>query len=557
MNAPGEPIVRVAALYARVSTDQQALRKDGSLDTQEDLLRRLIEQKRALGERWEVKLYREEGVSGKTLDRPKFQEMVADIKAGKIQALAVVALDRVARNVRAFLGFLDFLIENKVDFISLREQVDTGTPVGRLILTFLSALAEFERQVISARAKEKSDWRASQGLWHGGAQPLGYKAGNGTITPEEGEKATVEAIYKTYLETNSLRLTAVRVNAMGLRTKRYQSRRGKTQGGREFHKNHILGVLSSPIYVGKLKRGHTLVPAKYPGIIDEELWTEVQHRLKRNQVVKIRRRRDKKYVFALEGLLRCGYCAGSLSPSYSKGRNGYIRYYCCINHRDNHACKFGRINAEQIEILVGNQLVNLSTRPDLLAAVLAQNNTDQDATIKAAQDKVLALTATRRSLEGQVANLIDYVAQGKPSSSVTKRLAQLERQEAELALEIDRAKDELKMATATRVDEPTVKASLDSFAPAYARATPEQRKQLFQLIVDEVVFTEEKVRMALNEVKLPPNGPSNASPDGSGSSRTESWLALKDSNLEQLSQSQLCYQLHQGPVLWFPATAQR
>lgn len=155
MNAPDQPVIRVAALYARVSTDQQAMRKDGSLDTQEDLLRKLIEQKRALGEQWEFKLYREEGVSGKTLDRPRFQEMVADIKAGRVQALAVVALDRVARNVRAFLGFLDFLIEHKVDFISLREQVDTGTPVGRLILTFLSALAEFDAKS-SALAQRKS-----------------------------------------------------------------------------------------------------------------------------------------------------------------------------------------------------------------------------------------------------------------------------------------------------------------------------------------------------------------------------------------------------------------
>lgn len=525
MNDSEQAPKKVAALYTRVSTDQQAQRKDGSLDTQEDLLRRMVEQKRAMGEHWEIKVFREEGVSGKTLDRPRFQEMMADIKAGNIHAVAVTALDRLARNVQAFLGFLDFLVGHKVDFISLREQVDTGTPVGRLILTFLSALAEFERQVISARAKEKSRWRESNGLWHGGPQPLGYRAGNGTITPEQSEKPVVEAIYKTYLETNSLRLTAQRVNAMGLRTKRYQSRRGKTQGGRTFDKNHVLQVLTNPAYIGKMKRNGELVQAQYAGIVDEGLFDEVQHRLKRNQVVKIRRQRDKKYVFLLEGLLRCGYCGGALSPSYSKGRNGYIRYYCCINHRDNHTCKFGRINADQIEHLIGDQLVNLSANPDMLAAVMADNNSGQDANVKAAQDKLLTLMGTKRSLEGQIANLVDYLAQGKPSTSVTKRLAELERQEAELANEIDKAKANLNTATATRVDEPAVKASLEMFAPAYEAATPEERKQLFQLMVDEVVFTEEKVRMALYEVKLPP-GPSEAGPDGSGSSRTKDWLAV-------------------------------
>lgn len=547
MNEPEQKPKKVAALYTRVSTDQQAQRKDGSLDTQEDLLRRMVEQKRAMGEHWEIKVYREEGVSGKTLDRPRFQEMMADIKAGNIHAVAVTALDRLARNVQAFLGFLDFLVSHKVDFISLREQVDTGTPVGRLILTFLSALAEFERQVISARAKEKSQWRESNGLWHGGPQPLGYRAGNGTITPEESEKPVVEAIYKTYLETNSLRLTAQRVNAMGLRTKRYQSRRGKTQGGRTFDKNHILQVLTNPAYVGKMKRNGQLVQAQYAGIIDEDLFNEVQHRLKRNQVVKIRRPRDKKYVFLLEGLLRCGYCGGALSPSYSKGRNGYIRYYCCINHRDNHTCKFGRINADQIEHLIGEQLVNLSANPDMLAAVMADNNSGQDSNVKAAQDKMLTLMGTKRSLDGQIANLVDYLAQGKPSTSVNKRLAELERQEAELANEIDKAKANLNTATATRIDEPTVKGSLEMFAPAYAAATPEERKQLFQLIVDEVVFTEEKVRMALYEVKLPP-GPSEAAPDGSGSSRTKDWLARLDSNQKKQNQNLLCYQLHHGPV---------
>lgn len=530
MNAPSvKQAVHRCALYLRVSTDQQAMRKDGSLDTQEDLLRRVLEQKNALGERWElVRVYREEGASGKDMHRPRFREMMADIDAGLANMVVFTRIDRVSRNVMDFLRFVDHLNQKGVGFLSLHEQVDTSTPAGRLQLTLMIALAEHERAVISARAAEKSHWRAAQGLW-GGGQLLGYEPKDGTLVPVEHERVAVEAIFRVYLQTNSLKRTAKVVSRMGFRTKAYTSRRGKVQGGKPLKRNHVYNTLTNPAYIGKVRQHGKIYDAQHPAIIDEALFNEVQRRLARNRVVHVRKREKSKYVFPLESLLRCGYCGGALTPSWSKGRDKYYRYYYCGNHRNDDLCHMGRINADQVEAIVGERLVQLSAQPAILEAVLAQNNSGNDAVLAALEDKQRALTNTLRSIDGQLANLIAFVAKGDQSKVVRDHLAKLETQREQVEGEIEKVRQEAREASRQRVSAPVIKASLNTFALAYAAATPEQRKQLFQLLINEVVFTNEKIRLALHEVELP-TGPTNE--PAAVSTGMQYWYTRKESNLQ-------------------------
>ena len=163
------------ALYGRVSTDRQARIQDGGLDTQFDLMRKYIEYENAKPDAdWQIaEEYREEGQSGKNLDRPEFKRMMADIDAGKINTIIVHKLDRISRSVTDFLNLLRQFQDLNVEFVSLNERFDTSTAQGRMALTILLAVAQMERELTSERTKATMQYRASQGLLHGG-RPCGY-----------------------------------------------------------------------------------------------------------------------------------------------------------------------------------------------------------------------------------------------------------------------------------------------------------------------------------------------------------------------------------------------
>ena len=153
-------------LYARVSTDLQAEVKNGSLDTQIDQLQKYAELKNTTSpeEEWKVMaVYREEGKSGKNVDRPEFKRMVRDIEEGKIDAVLCTKIDRISRSLIDFYGFHRFLKEQEGTFISLHENFDTSTAMGLFALSISLATAELERERTSERTKEKMQWRAEKG----------------------------------------------------------------------------------------------------------------------------------------------------------------------------------------------------------------------------------------------------------------------------------------------------------------------------------------------------------------------------------------------------------
>ena len=171
-----DPLERKACgLYLRVSTERQAQIKEGSLDTQLGTLKKFCEIKSSHGtEEWEVaEVYREEGKSGKNTDRPEYQKMIQDIKQGKLNVILCTKIDRIHRSLMDFYRLHELLEKHNVAFVSLNENWDTSTPMGRFGLKLTLAVAELEREQTSQRTREKLAWRAEEGLWNGG-QILGY-----------------------------------------------------------------------------------------------------------------------------------------------------------------------------------------------------------------------------------------------------------------------------------------------------------------------------------------------------------------------------------------------
>lgn len=253
-----EKIVKKCGLYVRVSTDLQAMVKDGSLDTQVDTLKKFVELKKATsGESWDVtEVYREEGKNGKNTDRPEYQRMLSDIQSGRITMLLCVKIDRVSRSLMDFYHLHELLERHEVGFISLHENWDTSSPMGRFGLKLTLAVAELEREQTGERVSEKIAWRAGEGLWNGG-RVLGYDLDpneKGVLRANETEAAVVRFLFARYLETQSMYETARLANADGYRGKSFQSRRGVLHEGKPFTKTDVDRILRNPVYIGKIRQ---------------------------------------------------------------------------------------------------------------------------------------------------------------------------------------------------------------------------------------------------------------------------------------------------------------
>jgi DNA invertase Pin-like site-specific DNA recombinase len=240
---------RLCGLYARVSTERQSEVRDGSLDTQIDRLKQYVEFRRPSAEDrkkkklddWKIiDTYCEKGKSGKNIERPELQRLISDIKAGLINTVICTKLDRITRSLIDFYKLDEIFTRYNVHFISLEENFDTSTPMGKAMEKITLIFAELEREQTSKRTREKMQWRAEQGLWNGG-QILGYDLVDKKLVVNKKEAKLVNLMYKKYLELGSVLKVVEYLNSHGYRTKEYVSKRRKLKrGGRRFFNANVL-----------------------------------------------------------------------------------------------------------------------------------------------------------------------------------------------------------------------------------------------------------------------------------------------------------------------------
>ena len=354
-------------LYARVSTDLQAEVKNGSLDTQIDLLQKYVEIKNSTSpeEEWKaVAIYREEGKSGKNVDRPEYKRMIRDIEQGLINAVLCTRIDRVSRSYINFSHFHELLEQHEATFISLHENWDTSTAMGRFALKISLATAELERERTSERTKEKLQWRAKEGLRNGG-QILGYDVDpdeKGVPKPNEVERELVLRIFETYVKEQSFRATAQVINEKGYRTKSYVSRRGHVRAGQRFTNTGIMRILQNQFFIGKIIFKGEVYEGQHEPIIPMELWRKTQAIMEAKRSDPHRNRKQNLHVFLLKGLVKCGWCKSYMTPVYSTNRHKKLySYYQCTSkiHRGDLACALKYVPAPALERVVIDRLFQL------------------------------------------------------------------------------------------------------------------------------------------------------------------------------------------------------
>ena len=494
--------MKKCGLYVRVSTDMQALVKDGSLDTQVDTLRKYADVKSATDDDgWEIaEVYREEGKSGKNTDRPAYQRMLTDIRAGRVNAILCTKIDRISRSLIDFYEFHGLLEQHGVTFVSLHENWDTSTPMGRFGLKLTLAVAELEREQTAERVREKMAWRAEEGLWNGG-QVLGYDLvpdKKGVLAANEREAQVVRFTFEQYLKTPSTYETARVVNAAGHRTKSYRSRRGLDHEGKPFTKTDVARILRNPIYIGKIRQKGQLFAGRHEPIIPMELWNLVQNRLPKARRGQRKFGRRRSFVFKLRGFVRCGACDGMMTPSFGTGRNGVHFYYRCVRRSDaSGRCNVRLIPAAALEQLVIDRIKELNRNPALIREVIAAANTTFADSLKKREEERGEALRQLSLVDDRLRKLIDFIGDGKTTATLREELLALEDRKRALKERIASLDGQIAAMRAQQVGEATFRENLQLFERLWARANDDDRAELLRLQIHAVIYGQDELRVGI------------------------------------------------------------
>ena len=363
------------AVYTRKSTEEGLEQEYNSLDAQRDAGEAFIASQKSEGWVCLADRYDDGGFTGGNMDRPALQRLLADIGMGKVDCIVVYKVDRLSRSLIDFARIMDTLDQNKVSFVSVTQQFNTSTSMGRLMLNVLLSFAQFEREIISERTRDKIAATRRKGKWAGGLPMLGYDVaeGGGKLLVNDTEAARVRDIFAIYLERESLIETAEVLNKRGWTMKKWTTREGNPYGGATFSKNNLLRLLTNPVYTGQVRFKNELYPGEHEAIVDGETYSRVQVILKRNGRSGSPTTRNK-FGALLRGLLRCAPCDCGMTHSFAVSRTKRYRYYQCANAqaRGWAACPTPSVPAAEIETFVVEQIRKAAQSHDLVLDTLVE-----------------------------------------------------------------------------------------------------------------------------------------------------------------------------------------
>ncbi|MCK6527687.1 recombinase family protein [Myxococcota bacterium] len=515
------------AIYARVSTEGQASQADGSLDNQVHRCKQaLAVHGHAQAAIDGVRIYREEGESGKSLDRPALKCLLQDAKAGRIRLLVFTELSRISRSVGDFLQLSEFLGRHGVEFVCLKERIDTTSAHGRLITVILAALGQFERECTAERTRLAFRDRSERGLFNGGSPPLGYatdpdRKGSLLVVPEQA--AIVREVFRLYVETGSREKVAATLKERGVRRPDWTSARGRFHPGGPLTPQAVNQVLSCPVHAGLKEvnwrnrnvpeeealtlpdaERYRLVPAVWEAIIDQETWDRAQRLLQENarrngNATATRGTNGHHYV--LSGLVRCAKCGTVLEGAGGRSRRGKVsHYYRHPRGTMTEGCARAYYRADLLEEAVIGRLAQLAEDPELLELVVRRGNEQIEATTPAKLKELAdakALLATREGdLERMMASLM-AAPPGSVPAAFWERARSIEREVEAARGQVRQLSDELADIRASQLPPAAYQRVLRHFAEVWEQLGPQDRADLVGYLVPSIDVDGEHARIAL------------------------------------------------------------
>ena len=526
------------AIYSRKS---KFTGKGESIGNQVELCREYIRTHYGDGPAGSAVVYEDEGFSGGNLNRPDFRRMMKAARERQFQAIIVYRLDRISRNISDFSGLIEELSRLDVAFVSIREQFDTGTPMGRAMMYIASVFSQLERETIAERIRDNMHELAKTGRWLGGVTPTGYasesvrtvsvdgkqrKACRLTLIPSEAE--IVRKIYSLFLQTGSLTRTEAEL----------MKRRILTRRGGYFTRFSLRAILLNPVYAaadgavrqyftglgaelfsppeafdgehGLLAYNRTdqekgratvyhpvsewiLCVGQHPGLIPGDAWVSVQQLLERNKTKTFRHPRTNEAL--LTGLLRCR-CGGHMYPKVSSRKTAQgkpvFAYVCRMKERSQGSvCQASNVSGNALDAAVLQTVQELAGDPDCLIARLEQSRRLCSRNQAEQEEGLAALRQERSEAERRLTGLVDSLADLPDSAArepVARRIGQLNAETEALDRRIAELLHQDSRSTLSSDSLEQLQRILISFPESLKHMPFQQQRNALHTLVDSILW---------------------------------------------------------------------
>ncbi len=480
------------AIYTRKSTEEGLSQEFNSLDAQRESAVAYIASQKNEGWSCVPDRYDDGGFTGGNMDRPALKRLMDDIEAGKIDCVIVYKVDRLSRSLMDFARLMALFDRKGVSFVSVTQQFNTTHSMGRLTLNILLSFAQFEREIISERTRDKIASARRKGKYQHGKPILGYDfvpapapfTGRRLVV-NKTEAERVRRIFELYLEAGSILRVADECNSRGWTTKSWTTTAGRTVGNREFDKIIISRLLRNPLYVGKVPHNGAVYDGEHEAIVEDDLFRRVQARLKlagerggagvKNSTGAL-----------LGGLVRCKGCGCAMSPSSASkkkpdGTRTRYRYYVCSNavKRGRQHCAASSLPGPALEAFVLEQLKALLADSPQITLVV-------DRAIDLLREAAGARLAGQTRLRG----VLERLSSEEPTAATRREVEQVRRTLAAVSAQVAADAERL-------IDEDEVAGAVEAFEGIWDAMTQAERAEFLHVVIASVEYDGQTQNVAI------------------------------------------------------------
>lgn len=504
-------------IYIRVSTEEQARIQDGSLVSQKNRLLEYVEFQNKHEPNWGVlvDIYCDEGKSAKNMKgRPEFLRILSDVKTGRINLIVATELSRLNRNIKDFCEVWDLLKEHKASFVTLRENFDTTTASGEMMVFNLINYAQYERKQTSERIAANWLSRSKRGLWNGGTIPLGYDRNpknKAELIVNEEEVKIVRKIFEVFLEKETVRKTQAAITELGIYNKSYTNKHGITKGGKPFSIGTLQSLLTNKAYIGIKELRHKdgkveEIKAIWPAIVDEDVFRKVQERLTKNKN-RYKPESWKVYPFPLTELIQCGECGKPLGGKSGTGRKERHHYYGHAQIKNPftkeivHQCQVKNVRAPRLEDIVTKSLKTLLNDPSLIEKWIEIYKSKTSSELPEVQKLAKQLDQEIQLTTKKINNLVQRVAElpsEVPADPFYEQIKQLNQKLTEAKLAKEKLKTKEMDINGQDIDQEGLKAKIERTLKNLDKAPKEKQRPIFTNLVKFIEIHPMKIKIGLH-----------------------------------------------------------
>ena len=487
------------AIYTRKSTEEGLQQEFNSLDAQREASEAFIASQKNEG--WQVITdhFDDGGYTGGNMDRPALKRLLAAVEARSVDCIVVYKVDRLSRSLLDFARIIEIIDRNGVSFVAVTQQFNTTSSLGRLTLNILLSFAQFEREIISERTRDKMSAARRKGKWIGGHPVLGYDIDpkGGRIIVNRAEAEQVRTIFDLYVERGSLLPVLQESARRGLMTKRWTTEDGNVRGGQPFTRGAMHAILTNVVYTGMVDHKGVLYPGEHDRIIDQETWDRVHETLRHNRSTKGATVRNKLGA-VLRGVLFCVPCGTPMVHTYTMRESKRYRYYVCYNAQQKgwQNCETKSVPAQAIESAVLDSIRRIGTDPKLAETVAAEA---LDQVTRRRRDLDQELDTERRSLRQINQNLArEAVDTSVDSGARFDRIVGLQREIETTGQRLVELAAERRALDSERINAEDLRRTLAEFEAIWSSLATKEQEQMIHLLVAKVGYDGRTGKVTVN-----------------------------------------------------------